>query len=100
MDVIFHQKSVMKNQGFAVADLSEFFSEEEARQILRKVINYFEIGGSFVATKGETCDCIAEIRLPKYCETVNGQDSVLLKINFAEILADRSAAIAEGKGAV
>ena len=95
--IVPHMKGILRNKGFTIADYP--FTADEAQKTLRKVIDACKIGGGFIASKDESCDCYVEVQLPQYCKTTNGKDTILLKVDMAGILADRAAAIAQEGGA-
>ena len=100
--IVSYMKGILRRKGFTVTDYpfteDEAQQAEEARQTLRKVIDACKIGGGFLASKDESCDCFVEVRLPQYCTTSNGKDKILLKVDMASILADRAAAIVKDRG--
>lgn len=95
--IVSHMKGILRHKGFTIADYP--FTADETQQTLKAVLDSCNILGGFIATQGELCDCYINVALPHYCETNNGKDTILLKVDMAGILADRAAAIAQEGGA-
>ncbi len=91
-------KMFLEATGSRVADLKEFLSEDELQTVLRSVINRIQVVGGFISDNGNTLDVYIDAQLPAFCETDKGETSILVKVDFAAILAERAAAIVKDRG--
>lgn len=90
-------KEQLQKNGFHVSDC--FLSDEEMQKCFRMVLDRCIIDGGFLTSKDDTCSCYIDVSLPRYCVDAQGNNSFLLKVDMAAILADRAAAIAQEGGA-